>query len=273
MSKRKYKLKPIEAGTAFEGLFSDCEELETLPLTHKKDWYVARSILKNGAIPLEDCDVFCERLQYFFYGRPAYAVAQGKGNRKDNLYFPVCFLIDPTCVEIDSVFPFDTGAFADEFYDDYIHEDMDINKFLISPTLQTIKGFINYFYGDNEKYYTRKQKNIVTSYDTIDELRAYISIMTASGAPSFDERAETIEVITRSPLSLHAGVKAMVIPNEFACASDTIDAIEELKANGVDIITYRVIGLSPEQYNAIVHEKVYEYLLSKDLFSKHVTKR
>ena len=268
MAKRTYKLEKIKSNEAFEELYDDCEELKTLPLTHKKNWRIAEKMLNNGTIPLESCDVFLgENVQYFFYGRPAYVVAQDTGNRRDHLYFPVCFLVDPTYVEITNIFPFDTGAFAEGFYDDYIDKTMDINGFQIAPTIQSIKGFVKGFYGDNKKYYTRNPKNIAISYDTNDELYAYINIMTASGAPPFDGRAESIEIITKKPFSIHQGVKALVIPNEFEFASETRDAVEELKSSGVDIITYQIMGLGAEQYNAIMYDKVYEYFLSKGYFT------
>ncbi len=271
MAKRQYRLKPIEKGTAFEGLFNDCNELETLLLTHKETWYIAEKIIENGTIPIEDCDVFGEKLQYYFYGRPSYVTAQGSGYRKDHLYFPVCFLIDPDCVKIDSIFPFDSGAFADEFYDDYIEKTMDINKFLINPKIPSVKGFISYFYGDNEHYYTRKVKQRNTSYDTPAELCAYINIVNASGAPSFDSRAETIEIITKNPVNIYKGVRALVIPNEFECVAPIKKAMDKMRSNGVTVITYPLIGLSPEQYNSIVYEKVYDYFCSNGSIHKSKT--
>lgn len=269
MAKRTYELKPIESNTAFEGLFCDCEELETLPLTHKKSWYAVREMLSTMTIPLEKCDVFYdENIQYFFYGRPDYVVAQGKGNRKDHLYFPVCFLIDPAYVRIDNVFPFDSGAFAEGYYDDYIVDNMDINKFQITPTIQSIKGFINYFYGNNKNYYIRKPKTIAVSYNVSDELNAYINIINANGATPFDERAEAVEIITKKPIDLLEGLRALVLPNEYEGNEGIKRIAEQLKADGVDIITYPVIGLSPEHYNYIIRSEVYKYYLSKGLYNE-----
>lgn len=268
MAKRTYQLKATGPGTTFDGLFNDCADLEALPLTYKNDWYSTTQILKTGTLPFEKCDVFGEKLEYLFYGRPAYVIAQNRGNRRDNLYFPVCFLLDSNFVDIYGVFPFDSGAYAEGLYDGYIHEKMDINEFLLHPNLPHIMGFIQYFYGDNYRYYTRKVKPIHCSSGNRCELNAYINVLSANGPNEFDARADTIEIITKVPFDLLKAARAVVIPNEFQSANDTKEKIEEMRDAKIEIITYPVMGLGPEQYNGIVYEKVYQYLKEEGLLQR-----
>lgn len=267
MAKRTYILKDyISVNNAFDSLINKSNNIRPLPLTHKKGWRDAEKILNAGVIPLESCDVFGNQLQYYFYGRPAYVVGQGAGNRRDHVYLPVCFIIDSDKLSIDNVFPFDSGAYANELYDDYIDKSIDINSFQISPEISSIKGFIEYFYKSNEKYYKHKPRHLNLSADLPPEVFAYINLLSASGTTKFDIRADTIEIISKEEYNLKDGLKAIVIPNEFAYAKTTRVAIEKLKNNGVEIITYQMIGYGPEQYNAVISQKVYEYLFEKECY-------
>lgn len=265
---RKYSLSMSGPGKAFDGIICECEDLEILPLTYKTDWYNLESVLNSGKLPCERCNVFDEELGYFFYGRPAYKIAQNIGNRKDNVYFPVCFLLNPSNVSIYAVFPFDSGAYADGRYDDYLHKEMDINSFLLKSTIPYIKGFIKKFYGDNYKYYTGKTKPVNPSFNYSSELNAYINLLTAKVSNKFDERSDTIEIISKIPVDLAKTVMAIVIPDDFLEVERCKKKLVEMQDLGIEIITYPIMGLSPEQYNGIISFTVLSYLKKKGVFEK-----
>ena len=245
----------------FDNLLVNGSNLADMPLTHKLEWHKAEKILETGEIKVEKCDVFRdEKLAYFFYGRPAYAIANGKGVRHDNYYFPVCFILKADSVNINKVFPFDSGAYALGMYDGFIHHEMDINDFSINPTIASIKTFIEYFYGENDRYY----KNIIRQIDQTDELKnetnAYINLVSNRGEEKFDERCSTVEIISKCDVQISNSLLALILPNDIARKNEHV---KSLHSRGIDILTYDTFGGAPSSYNGVIRQIMYDYLCKK----------
>ena len=69
--------------------------LPLLPLMHSCECFDARNILTAQELEARFCNVFKERLLYFYYGKPSYPVGEKvKAFRTDLEYLPVCFIVD-----------------------------------------------------------------------------------------------------------------------------------------------------------------------------------
>lgn len=263
MSAKTYKLFDKKYISSFENLFADYDELETLPLTHKQDWYSASEILQEGKIKVTPCDVFeNENLIYYFYGKPSYVVSEKIGSRGDNVYFPVCFVIRFESVNFEKVFPFDSGAFAEKMFDGFFHKKMNLHQFSLKPNIHQIKGLIKTFFGNNNNYYRSVP---VVRYEDFknDEVKAYVNLLNNKGEESFDERNSSIEIISKSDLPLKDNIIAIILPSDIA---ETDKSIENLRKQGVEIITYDTFGGNPGAYNSVIRQYLYDFLKNKGAF-------
>ena len=266
---RKYVLNVLEDHPTFDCIDFSGTNLQDMPVTHKQEWYMAEKVLASGQIEPVLCDVFQESLAYFFYGRPAYCLSRKGGSRGDRLYFPVCFLLDLNAMHIDKVFPFDSGGFAEAMYDGFFHEKMDVNLFsLCPPTTETIKGFIDYFYGNNDLYYRNEGKLIDSTLSENLEFRSFVNFFNNRGEEKFDERCSTIEIISKTPTALSESLIAVIAPVDFKTVHKK--ALQELRGGAVDIITYNTFGGDPSSYNGVIRDKLYEYLCQKGFISTQI---
>ena len=264
MALRIFDLKEMATPSIFEELLTTGDDLKVLPVTHKVDWYNAKKTLSNGKINPVACDVFTkEKLVYLFYGRASYYIAQGVSSRGDESYYPVCFIIDIDSVFMDNVFPFDSGAFANNFYEGFIHKDMDVNDFFLNPDINFIKNFIKYFYDSNDNYYRSNCADVVNSDDLSLEIKSYLNMLNNKGKVPFDSRGTAIEIISKSSVDLSNNIKAIILPFDFARTDDTI---KRMKSDyNVKIITYPTFGDEPGSYNSDIRRLLYEYLVEEGL--------
>lgn len=269
---RKYKLNALEDHSIFGYIDSMGANLPDMPATHKQEWYMAEKVLASGQIEPVPCDVFQESLAYFFYGRPAYRFSRKEGSRGDRAYYPVCFVLDLNAIHIDKVFPFDSGGFARGMYDGFFHRKMDVNLFsLCPPTMETIKSFINYFYGNNNLYYRSEGRLIDSSLFTNLEFQSFVNFFNNRGEEVFDERCSTIEVISKTSTVLSESLIAVIAPVDFKTAHGK--ALRELRGGTVDIITYNTFKGNPGSYNGVIRDKLYEYLCQKGFISTQTKMR
>lgn len=256
MAERTYTLS--KRNSIFEKYITIDSNIEILPLTHKKDWFTADKTIEDGIIDTQLCDVFGENLEYLFYGRPAYYVSYNIGTRSDDTYLPVCFVLNPQRIRIHYIFPFDTGAFANKMYDDFMHEKMDINSFQLPQNIDSVKDFIYLFYENNDNYYKSKPAKQIESNDLPFEIKAYQNMIKNLGATSYDSRCRTIEIITREKINLYESLEAIILPTDMARTEKFKEFHKSNKK--IKIITYDTFGDEPGSYNSTIRDKMYIYL-------------
>lgn len=238
------------------------KEIATMPATHKKSCFRAEEIIKNLSISPHRCECFNEDLVYYFYGRPAYNISNHVGARGDCMYFPVCFLIDISKIDIYKAFPFDSGAY--KMYSKYFYHSLTVDDLQIKPaTIDKIKHIVMKYWGDNDNYY---RENYEAHLDVDTEpyiVQGYINLITEKGEVTFDERRSTIEIISNKALALNSeSLIAVFAPDDFVRRNQKL--FIKLPRN-LEIITYYTFGGSPSSYNGVIREKVYEYLRSKSI--------
>lgn len=230
---------------------------EQLPLMHSCECFDSRNIFESGQIEARSCKVFGEKLLYFFYGKPSYPVGEKiKENRTDIEYCPVCFIVSLDEIEIYKVFPFDTGAFKANRYAEFLHRNMRLDDFELTSSRSGIQEYIQIFFGNNQNYIQGEAiiKNVLES----PCVKALVSILNATSNTSFDERANTVEVISHKSILLKDAVECVILPENLLRDS----CIEEyLSKNGISHMEYTVRKLTaPSRYNEVVFDRAMEYI-------------
>ena len=129
------------------------EKRNPLPFIHSCEGFLGEEIVKEDELKTTVCPVFKKELLYFFYGKPAYYVADKETNsRTDELYCPCCFILDETKIKINTVYPFDSGGFMGKRYHDFFHDRMNIDNYALNTDLESIQKFVDVFFNDNDNY-------------------------------------------------------------------------------------------------------------------------
>ena len=231
-----------------------------LPLIHSCECFDARNILTSQQLETRLCKVFNENLLYFYYGKPSYPVGEkSKGFRTDIEYTPVCFILDMQMISIHKVYPFDSGAFFNNLYGDFFHRGMKIDDFELDGSADGIKSYVSYMFGNNESYYDGiAVKNKITGNPHVDGL---INMTTASGTMDFDERARTIEIISKDNVPLKEAVKCIILPRNLLQDADITSFLND---NNIEYREYKVRQLAhPTSYYGVIVEMVSKYIEEK----------
>ncbi len=233
-----------------------------LPIIHSCECFDARSILRSHKLEARFCKVFNKKLLYFYYGKPSYPVGEkSEGYRADFEYAPACFIlnIQNIYIYIHKVFPFDSGAFFTDKYRDFLHRSMKIENFELECSTSGIRKYISYMYGNNESYYDGIAKELKpTGRPCIDGL---VNMSTASGTMKFDERARTIEILSKKSVPIQSAVKCIILPQNLLQDKGIVSFLD---ANNIEYYYYKVRQLThPTSYYSKIVEMVETYLEEK----------
>lgn len=186
-----------------------------LPLAHTTDVYRLSNILEDGVIEPRACSVFKgEPLLYFFYGRPSYRANSNESATSLDHYLPVCMLFRASHITpIKRIFPFDSGGFANDFYANAIHRDMQLDDFSLEPDLATPGKVISLFF-DNTTDYLRSRPSPTIDLDATQfEARSYHALISNRLSNNIDNRVSGIEIQFEGALKLAGAVEAIILPD------------------------------------------------------------
>jgi hypothetical protein len=217
-----------------------------LPLVHTTRAYALDEIVGGNTLDPRECDVFKEQLTYLFYGRPAYRAKEGNNARLE-FEWPIVFIFDPKKIPaIHRLFPFDTGAFALEFYRDFFSKESRIEDFQLDPSLDTATKLVGALYLNNEEYYlgeTRKNVDIPHRQFEIQGIYELARLPGLQGARSMwqtrDERSSAIEIQIGQPLSLAETLVAVILPKPYMEDPEIKDALARWQVREIE--TYGTI--------------------------------
>lgn len=230
-------------------------EPEILPVMHSCDVFDCESIIDQSFLNPTLCPVFGEDLLYFFYGKPTYPIGTKEDlNRTDSLYCPVCFIIDIDNIDIYRIFPFDSGAFDKGLYKQFMHRHMNIDRFEIENNSKAIKAYISVIFGNNTNYINGTP---IKNHDEDTYVNALLNLLSATGGFEFDERADTIEVISKKSIDISKNVLGIILPENFLRKDKILYFINE---NNIEYKTYAVRSkTSPLRYNEVVFQLAMEF--------------
>lgn len=228
-----------------------------LPWFHSANGGKLFSILNDRALKAMPCKVFRDNLCYFFVGRPAY-----KYDVNGDLpawMLPVVFVMKFTNPPpIARVYPFDSGAFSDRRYPDYIQV-FDRDRYLMDASEASVQRLIEYFF-DQQKSYVRRVPNShkdISRRHSIDgrhdEIMALSKLYQEYTTTQMDDRAAAIEVQVPTDVSLHGGdVVGVIVCEERLATPGLRQALEEISPN---ILEYSLYPNSLANYYGAIHER------------------
>lgn len=247
-----------------------------LPLMHTTDGYSFRDIISNDELQPQRCTIFkTEDLIYLFYGRPAYRVGAGVESTSFNMYYPVCFLLDSMYLKnATRVFPFDSGAFSNNLFQNYLHKKMTIDNFRVDPNPMSPGGtpipetparIVSSFYGTNKKYYYGIAKDSIDLTPLDFEAEVFFELIRTKHKTSHDDRGFSIEIQINHPIPLsHENVKAVVLPNSFF-ENDSVKDVILNKWQAVPL-NYDTFHSNPSVFTMVVLKKVDDYFKMENLY-------
>lgn len=227
-----------------------------LPFMHSCEGYNGKKIIEGNELQATHCKVFDEELLYFFYGKPSYPVGEKNENKRtDDLYCPVCFVVDPKKVSIFRIFPFDSGAFEGKRYMDFLHRGMKIEDFELENSIDSILAYISVVFDNNKNYIYGISCKHESDYIEID---SFLNLLNAKGAFDIDERANTVEIISKENINIKDVVECIILPKSLMKRNEIYEFIVN---NNIQYKTYNVRRLTPPmRYNETVFELAMEYL-------------
>lgn len=239
----------------------------SMPAVHTTKAYHAKKIIQGGLIKPQPCDVFKDdTLTYLFYGRPSYKRI-GESQIAKYWELPSLFVMDYDTITAKRVYPFDTGAFANKRYPEFINM-MDLEDFEVTSSLTAPQRLVASFFVDTNRYFRlqpRDQRDFNLRYEitaTDEEVQALYELILAY-TDKIDDRRFAIEIQTEATLKLSdCGLMAIIIPEEY-CESDEL--IETAEKYGADILPYPTYSLKQEMYYHAIYNTLFEYYKIKGL--------
>jgi hypothetical protein len=232
----------------------------SLPCFHSCDAMRFRGILDSGVLKTHECKVFNgEKLLYLFYGRPAYK-SNDNLSHQQNHSMPIVFVIrNSVDVNAKRVCPFDTGAFKNGLFEQYMHRDMKVEDFLLSPGQEGIRKTIAYFFGSNVNYFFGRAKPEIICDELDFEVQAYHSLIRSIIPQLADDRKASIEIQLDHEIQLtQETIQAVICPSHFT-NSRIFKKVVIDELNAVPI-TYESFGLNSNAYYSEVLKLVRNYL-------------
>lgn len=244
---------------------------QPLPLLHSFQAYRIKEFRDRQSIEPVECDVFKdEKLNYFFMGRPAYKVT-GSDAQAAHWELPCCFIFEYENIEgIRRIFPFDTGAHAEQRYPNYIGM-MDNAEFDVSDVNDGPARIIGAFFGDARAYFDLRPKSeeAFEAEFALGPLEAEVAAVHRlagdnRAANGFDDRRLTIEVQSDAPVDLKVTRPlAVILPAKYLDDPTVLRTIEE--DWNAEVLSYPIFSLSLEQYYATIYAKVLDFYQKKHL--------
>lgn len=237
-----------------------CRRPYVLPMFHSCEGYLGIRVFKDGVLKVQKCKVFDKDLLYFFYGKPAYPVADKfSKKRTDDYYCPICFIANPEKVSIYQVYPFDTGAFKAEKFSDFLPRGIELDNYLIDGDIKAIQSYISVMFDNNDNYIDGKC--VQSEYD-LAEINSLIHMLNANGAFDIDERANTVEVISSNNLDIKDVIECVIIPNSIMRERYVKDFITR---HNIKYKTYRFRTLTkPERYYEAIFQLAMEHISERE---------
>lgn len=196
---------------------------------------------------------------YFFYGVNFYRQTATFNDAKSR---PVGFLFKNDILNLaESVFPFDTGAYDEGLYGDYL--DSDLMEYEV-PILdkETPAKLVNILYETNESYLFGKPRPLKTAKTlTEHNLIEFIKDATTKIVPSdkFDDRCFAMEIQFIKNLKFKENVELIILPIQ--SYKENLEGLLEDELTGLNIEFYDDISVfGPSGDSLLIRQKAMDYL-------------
>ena len=211
----------------------------------------------------KECEMFKEDLIYLFYGVPSYRVSDSVGTVTDYSLYPVCFVLDLNgFTQIERIYPFDSGAFYNGRYGDYIKEYREIDDFCLGTDPDIPKSVVEVFFGSNRNYYLGEYNRILDIAVSDFEVQEYYNMISATGESRshLDRRRSSIEIHTKQELVLDKNNVLLVVLPE-SVMDDTMVKRTINQIWQADFRTYATHRFSaPGDFDEVIYNLIRNYL-------------
>jgi hypothetical protein len=230
-----------------------------MPLTHVCQGYFFREILRAKQLKPSPCQVFSEKLVYFFYGKPAYKPKTDGAAVESLAFAPVCLVCKPDLIPNPRrIAPFDTGAFAAGLYSDYTVRKMTVDDFLLDVSPEAPGRVVAHFFYSNREYFKGKPAAIQIPPMEF-EAQSYYNLITDKGKTSGDQRRSSIEIQTDQLITIEPdSVLLVVLPEVFLDESDVRTRVYDDWS--AEVATYFTYHCDPGDYQGAVVNEVWKFL-------------
>lgn len=233
-------------------------ESERLAWCHTTDGWRLRQMVQAGLIPVAPCNVFREDLVYFFYGRPAFRRNE-EAQLRLSCRSPVVLVLEPElCANGRRMFPFDSGAFANDMYRQWLHPKMELADFEIGRDGSAPLRHVSAFFGTASNYLHLKAKAPDVPYSGEFEVESIVSILSDQSSEEADDRRLAMELQVPAPIPFDSGaVLAVIVPEDLLRAPWLQEYMGGAGA-GIDFVPYEAELLrKTAHYQVKLEEKVH----------------
>lgn len=179
------------------------------------DSYRFREAVECDGCEPHKCEIFHEPLNYLFYGRPAFRVAENDIAMGHSA--PVVLVFEADLIDKASrMFPFDSGAFVAKRYSSVMHKRMTLGNFELPVQPEAARKVVSAFFGTNRGYFRTAPRRPDRNFKTEFEVEALVNLYSPLGRRKADDRRQAVELQVPAKLDV-AGVSlvALVYPDEF----------------------------------------------------------
>jgi hypothetical protein len=273
-----------EKSTVTRGEFTEpLPTIPQLPLIHITDGLGFRDIINSNSLQPGRCKVFQEDLLYLSYGRPVFRVNSQVGSNKQGHNFPVCIILETNSIEYATrIFPFDSGAFDGELFQNFMHKKFKIGDFALdpNPSYPNCDGkvpisivapkIVEVFYENNTKYYKNTEYRKSLKFDNDElcfEAKSYYSLIKSEEQQLFDDRRSTIEIQTDNAILLSPDiVSAVVLPGPFLDAKIVENTI--FRKWHAEALNYTQFNDKPSAFIPVIRDIIGRFFIEKGFIGK-----
>lgn len=232
-----------------------------------------RRIVDNGSIEKRTCPVFGVDLVYFFLSRPAYRFKRGAEKNNQINFFPFAILVSAEKLPPPHhVYPFDTGAFMGEIFDDVLDPSIYLEDYELEPSLEGALRQVQWGFGSQEAYFRAKIKPGLEEAlpDWRSVARSWISIAALASVENDkpDARASAIEFAYSRSVTIDGTASLIIFPEQLLedPRGTNTELVEKLKLLNVPIRTYQWrANETPDSYLEQITSLISEYLFEKEI--------
>ena len=235
--------------------------LTDMPFFHNVAALRVSDIMQSGVLAPSKRKKSKNSVLYLFYGRPAFKPDSQEYYRGDALFQPISIILKPNCpLTIKAIYPFDTGAYENGLYKNYIPtRDLPLNRFALGNQHDISKQLVQLFFGSNKNYFQGNINHNNPDPYTYPAVAAFSNMIQAKGKIDFDDRAYTVEYQIISEIKLRGNIIGVAAEDSFFNNTDYRHKIENKWQR--KCIPYNTLGLITS-YGAhgIMHENIGSYL-------------
>jgi hypothetical protein len=235
-----------------------------MPLVHITRAYAFDDMIAGDGLEPALCEVFRQKLIYFFYGRPSYRAKDGNNARLE-YEWPIVLIFDPNKIAgLKRIFPFDTGAFKLGYYSEFFDKAAILKDFELAPVIESAQRLVSAYYSDNREYYQGMSRKNVDIGQRQFEAQGVHELARLPGKQgnerstgTRDERSSAFEIQVTKGINFEDALLAVVLPEPYLDDNDIAEGLKRWQVK--EIRSYQTLhNMSGEAWVGQIYKIVYD---------------